>query len=195
MQDAKSRQVHKTQRLAAPDGSGVDIDDEIVPLIHSLWALNLNTVASCQDFGDGVAGQRAADPHPSRYGGDAFIAYHTGFAWLKMPLPDARCLTNMLLSTRFRDKISLRWTPGSWRMHVPLIPDANGEISLAAAAQIYFPREQIPDLTTILESIFQKDICRQAPPCRPTRARPAPIPARLSPDGASATSPTLRNSW
>ncbi|HET9079643.1 MAG TPA: hypothetical protein VFO01_03890 [Trebonia sp.] len=73
-------QVHPAQRLSAPDGTVADIDTEIVPLVRALWALGLATTASCQDFGEGTAGQRETGLYPSRYGGDAFIAYYTGWA-------------------------------------------------------------------------------------------------------------------
>lgn len=146
-------QIHPSQRLTAPDGTLADIDNEMVPLVRVLWALNLATTASCQDFGEGTAGQRAAMQYPSRYGGDAFIAYYMGYAWLKMPLPDTQRLASILLSTEFRDKITRRWTPGSWRMHVPVIFDENRGIALDDAAQIHFPRNQIPSLTAALEYI------------------------------------------
>lgn len=153
MTAAETPQIHPTQRLTAPDGTEVDIDDEIVPLVRAVWALGLNTTASCQDFGDGTAGQRAAKQHAPRYGGDAFIAYHAGYAWLKMPQRDAYRLLNMLLSTEFRDKVALRWTPGSWRIHVPIVFDEdNGQMAPAYAAQIFFPREQLNSLTSVLNN-------------------------------------------
>jgi hypothetical protein len=153
--DARAPQIHASQRLPAPDGAEVDIDDEMVPLIRALWALGLTTVASCQDFGEGTAGQRAASRHTPRYGGDAFIAYYTGYAWLKMPLPDTQLLARMLLSTEFHDKITQRWTPGSWRMHVPLVFGEARGFALAKAAQIHFPRNQIPSLTSALGEIHR----------------------------------------
>lgn len=147
-------QVHPVQRLTAPDGTEVDIDEGIVPLVRAVWALGLNTEASCQDFGDGTAGQRAATEHESRYGGDAFIAYHSGYAWLKMPLPDAYRFLNMLLGTEFRDRVARRWTPGSWRIHVPVVfDDDNDEMALAYAAQIFFPRGQVDSLQSALERL------------------------------------------
>ena len=88
---------------------------------------------------------------PSRCGGDAFIAYYTGYAWLKMPTPDAQRLANMLFGTEFHGKITRRWKPGAWRMHVPLIFDESRGIVLASTTQIHFPREQIPSLTVALE--------------------------------------------
>lgn len=147
-------QIHPTQRLIAPDGTEVDIDEKIVPLVRAVWALGLNTAASCQDFGDGTAGQRAATAHESRYGGDAFIAYHAGYAWLKMPLPDAYRFLNMLLSTEFRDRVALRWTPGSWRIHVPVVFDEDhGGMALAYAVQIFFPRDQVASLQSVLNRL------------------------------------------
>jgi hypothetical protein len=146
-------QIHPSQRLTAPGGTEADIDTEIVPVVRALWALGVATTASCQDFGEGVEGQREAVPHNSCYGGDGFIAFYRGYAWLKMPVPDAQLLADLLLSTEFHDKLARRWTPGSWRMHAPMIFDEHRGIVLANTAQIHFPKEQIPRLTSVLEGI------------------------------------------
>src|SRR5712664_3422691 len=58
MNDKAALQIHSSQRLTTPDGTKADIDTEIVPLVRALWALGLTTTASCQDFGEGTAGQR-----------------------------------------------------------------------------------------------------------------------------------------
>jgi hypothetical protein len=149
----REMQIHPSQRLTAPDGVQVDIDDDMVALVRVLWSLDLKTTACCQDFGEGTAGQREAKPHPSRYSGDAFIAFYMGYAWLKMPVADAQLLADLLLSTEFRNEVILRWTPGSWRMHVPMIFNEHRGIVLSNTAQIHFPREQIPRLTSVLENI------------------------------------------
>jgi hypothetical protein len=146
-------QIHPSQRLTRPDGAQVNIDDDMVALVRALWSLNLKTTACCQDFGEGTAGQREASPDRPRYGGDAFIAYYTGYSWLKMPVSDAKRLADLLAGTEFRDKVTQRWTPGSWRMHVPMIFNEHSGIDLADTAQIHFPREQIPRLTFVLENI------------------------------------------
>jgi hypothetical protein len=153
MNDTSVPQIHPAQRLTAPDGTQADIDTEIVPLVRVLWALNLTTTASCQDFGEGTAGQRAANQRPSSYGGDAFIAYYTGYAWLKMPVPDALRLANILIGTEFHDKVTRRWESGSWRMHVPAVFEENRGIILDSAAQIHFPRKQVASLTFTLERV------------------------------------------
>jgi hypothetical protein len=146
-------QVHPTQRLSMPDGVQVDIDDDMVALVRAIWSLNLKTTACCQDFGEGTAGQREASSNRSRYGADAFIAYYTGYSWLKMPVADTQLLANLLLSTEFNNEVTRRWTPGSWRIHVPVIFDEHRRIVPADTAQIHFPREQIPRLTSVLENI------------------------------------------
>lgn len=153
MDGIKTLQIHTSERLTTPNGSQAEIDTEMVPLILALWALNLTTTASCQDFGEGTAGQRRADQRASRYGGDAFIAYYMGYAWLKMPVADAQQLGNMLLGTEFHDKIALRWIPGSWRMHIPLVFDQDSGVNPDDTAQIHFLRNQITSLTAILGSI------------------------------------------
>lgn len=139
--------VHPTKPLIAPGGDIVEIDAEMISLIQAIWSIPLATIACCQDFGEGTEGQRNAKPAPSRYGGDAFIEYYRGYAWLKMPLPDAQELLNQLLHTTFRDHITLRWRPGSWRLSIPLVYNGSKGIIPADSAQIYFPRGQITDLT------------------------------------------------
>jgi len=127
------------------------VDTEIVPLVQALWALGLATTASCQDFGEGTAGQRKVDRRLPEKGGNAFIAYYTGFTWLKMPTPDAQRLATILLNTEFRDKVTRRWEQGSWRMHVPVIFDESQGIVPASTTQIHFPRQQVATLTRALE--------------------------------------------
>jgi hypothetical protein len=128
----------------------------MVALVRALWRLNLKTTACCQDFGEGTAGQREASPNRFSYGGDGFIAFYGGYAWLKMPVPDAQLLADLLLSTEFHDRVARRWTPGSWRMHVAMVFDEHGGIVLADTAQIHFPRKQIPRLTCVLEDMREQ---------------------------------------
>jgi hypothetical protein len=147
-------QIHPSQCLNTPSGAQVDIDEDMIPLVRTLWSLGLETTACCQDFGDGTAGQREASQNRFDYGGDAFIAFYAGYAWLKMPVPDAKLLVDFLVRTEFHDKVTQRWTRDSWRMHVPMIfVDNHRRIDLADDAQIHFPREQIPALTSVLENI------------------------------------------
>ena len=68
MIDNKAQQIHPARRLTTPNGAEADIDVEMVPLVRTLWALDLTTTASCQDFGEGTAGQRSANRHGTRYG-------------------------------------------------------------------------------------------------------------------------------
>jgi hypothetical protein len=146
-------QIHPSQRLTAPDGTRVEVDDEMAALVRALWSLNMKTTACCQDFGEGTAGQRKATPHRPSYGGDAFVAFYLGYAWLKMPVADGQLLANLLTGTEFHNEVTRRWTPGSWRMQVPMIFDEHSGIIPADTAQIHFPRNQIPRLTVLLENL------------------------------------------
>ncbi len=137
--------------LGGEAGHGRRLVADGLPLVRALWRLGLATTASCQDFGEGTAGQRNANPRPARYGGDGFIAYYTGWAWLKMPTPDALRLGNLLLGTDFRDRVDHRWQRGSWRMHIPFIFDDDHGIAPDDTAQIHLPKDQVPDLTRTLE--------------------------------------------
>lgn len=146
--------IHPCERLTTPDDQQVDIDTELVPLVQQLWTMDLVTVACCQDIGESAAGLR--DPQrttPSGHGG--FVDYYRGYAWLKLPLDDAQRLLNALLGTSFHDRVAVRWQPGSWRMHVPLVHGEKDSIDLAHAAQIHFPREQIAALTAVLRDLSQ----------------------------------------
>jgi hypothetical protein len=149
--------IHPCDRLTTPAGDVVDIDREIAPLVSALWKLGLTTLATCQDFGDGTAGLRELEQRPPRYGGDAFIAYWRGYAWLKMPTNDATILLNALLNTALGDHVRNRWQPESWRLHVPLIYEAGYGIDLAAATQIHFPRSQIAELTDVLADLHRNE--------------------------------------
>ena len=141
--------IHTYERLTTPDDAQVNIDTELVPLVRVLWARGLVTVACCQDIGESAAGLR--DPQrttPSGHGG--FVEYYRGYAWLKMPVNDGQQLLNTLLDTSFHDRVTIRWQPGSWRIHIPLVYNGKNGIDLANTAQIYFPRKQIPELAAVL---------------------------------------------
>ncbi|MGH3875202.1 MAG: hypothetical protein ACRDSR_27515 [Pseudonocardiaceae bacterium] len=144
--------IHPYERLITPDDAQVEIDTEMVPLVHALWANGLTTVACCQDIGESASGHRdPARTTPSGHGG--FVEYYRGYAWLKMPLDDGLRLLNTLLGTAFHDRVATRWQPKSWRMYVPLVYGRNNSIDLAEAAQLYFPREQVAELTAILTDL------------------------------------------
>ncbi|WP_030618220.1 hypothetical protein [Streptomyces fulvoviolaceus] len=128
--------IHPHETLTTRDGEQVEIDAEMVPTIRELWRLNFTTLACCQDVGEATAGVRAQNDKPLGYGADSFIAYHRGWALLKLPITDAMRLVAILAEEpAFADRVRRRWRPGSWRMDVPLVPDGLDE-----AALLHFPR-------------------------------------------------------
>ncbi|GAB2825966.1 hypothetical protein [Streptomyces daliensis] len=142
--------IHASQSLVAPGGELVDIDVEMVPVIQSLWQMGYGTTACCQDVGEATAALRAARKAPSRYGGDGFIAFHRGYALLKMPVPDARRLITLLLTTEtFHQRVRTPWRAGSWRKNVPLLCDESS-VDLSPNALLHFPRNQISELAKFL---------------------------------------------
>jgi hypothetical protein len=146
--------IHPTRRLRTPAGEPVEIDLDMVPLIRSLWALDLTTLGCCQDTGDYARARRAMLPHGESTGHSGFIDYHLGWAWLKMPIADTTRLTEILLATSFHDAIAIRWQRGSWRLDIPFVYDVNSGMGPATAVQIHFPREQIPELSSILSGFM-----------------------------------------
>nr|WSZ97294.1 hypothetical protein OH820_17965 [Streptomyces sp. NBC_00857] len=142
--------VHPTETLTSPTGNQADIDTEMVPVIRELWRLGFTTRACCQDVGEATAGVRAQRDTPLGYGGDGFIAYHRGYALLKMPVADAHRLVALLGAVvTFSARVRERWKPGAWRMNIPLV--CEGETAgLDDDALIHFPRTQIPELFSVL---------------------------------------------
>jgi hypothetical protein len=142
-------QVHSSRLLALPGGGEADIDLDMVPLVQRLWALKLETTGCCQDFGESIESNGHRSP-TSDHDRQRHADFYRGQAWLKMPTGDATALT-ALLGTHpvFRERMR-RWThPESWMSIVYIFPTDQGA-DLADAAQIHFPRAQIPELTAAL---------------------------------------------
>ncbi|MEB8338033.1 hypothetical protein [Streptomyces endophyticus] len=138
--------VHPYETLTTRDGQHVEIDEALVPVIRDLWRLGFRTLACCQDVGEATAAVRAQADRPLGYGAENFIAFHRGWALLKLPLLDAMRLVDLLATEPlFARRVGLRWRPGCWRMNVPLEP--NG---LSDAALLHFPVRQIPELADVL---------------------------------------------
>ncbi len=146
--------IHPTQQLCTPAGVPVEIDLEMVPLIRSLWALDLTTLGCCQDSGEYARARREMFPRSEPTGQSGFVDYHLGWAWLKMPIADTTRLTEVILVTSFRDAVAVRWQRGSWRLDIPFVYHVNSGMGPAAAVQIHFPREQIQELSSTLGSLM-----------------------------------------
>ncbi|MEU7045426.1 hypothetical protein AB0A77_30825 [Streptomyces varsoviensis] len=141
--------IHPHETLTTPAGEDVEIDLDMVPVVRELWRLRIKTTACCQDVGEATAGVRAQRDTPLGYGGDGFIAYHRGWALLKLPVPDARRLVALLAETPdFAPHVCHPWRPGSWRMNVPL-----GQDGIADDALLHLPREQLPSLAEALRAV------------------------------------------
>lgn len=140
--------IHPTETLTTPARETVEIDTDIAPVVLQLWRLGFTTTACCQDVGEATAGVREQRDAPLGYSGDGFIAYHRGWALLKLPTPDALRLVVLLADApQFADRVRLPWRPGSWRMNVPL-----GPAGLADDALLHFPRGQVPQLVDVLRA-------------------------------------------
>lgn len=142
--------IHPYAHLTTRGGDDVAIDVEMIPVIRQVWRLGLATTACCQDVGEATAAVRALNDHRQGCGGDGFIAFHSGYALLKMPCDDARQLVTLLASDPlFRNRVSQRWRAGCWRMNVPLTY-VGGTARVAEDALLHFPRIQIPEVTDVL---------------------------------------------
>ncbi len=144
--------LHPTQHLVTPGGVEVDIDVEMVPLVQALWELGLTTKGGCQDFGDSILnnGHRSTSPDDAR---QRFADFYSGQAWLKIPADDAKRLISVLGShPRFGPRMR-SWThPEAWMNILYLFPGDNGGADLANAAQLHFPRDQVPELAEALRN-------------------------------------------
>lgn len=144
-------QLHPSTPLIPPGADlAAEIDNEMVPLIQALWTSGWQTLACCQDQGEAVEAERERGQRGEPTGHQGFIAYHKGWAWLKMPTADAM---NLLAELRdhetFGPRIKIRWQKGSWRMHTPVIYQ-DDRFAAAPYVQIYFPKDQINELTANL---------------------------------------------
>lgn len=148
--------IHPHKHLTTPAGEQVGIDTAMVPIIESVWQMGFRTTACCQDVGEATRAVRDQKSIPAGYDGDEFIAYHQGYALLKMPCVDALQLVDRLAQApAFRDRIQHRWEMESWRMNVPLI-HADGAAVLAEDAMLHFPSDQIPELTQALATLHER---------------------------------------
>ncbi|MEW2634677.1 hypothetical protein AB0903_24300 [Streptomyces sp. NPDC048389] len=145
--------VHPHKTLTAPDGRQVDIDIAMVPLIERLWQMGLATTACCQNVGQATIAVRDQKGITGPYRGDDFIAYHYGWALLKMPRTDAIRLVDMLARVpALTEFIEQRWKAASWRMNVPLVHET-GTTDLAEDALLHFPSDQISAISQALACI------------------------------------------
>lgn len=146
-------QVHPAERLVTPDGAEVDIDVEMVPLLQQLWAMGLQTKGCCQDFGDSIGnnGHRSTTPDDDR---QRHATFYAGQAWLKMPLADAARLISAISDHPAFGQRVRRWThPEAWMAIAYIFPDDNGVAELTKAAQLHFPRVQVPELVEALSAV------------------------------------------
>lgn len=145
--------VHPTERLVIPGGGEIDIDVEMVPLIRRLWAMGLETKGCCQDFGDSILnnGHRSTSPDDAR---QRFADFYSGQAWLKMPTGDAtRLISTISNHPTFAHRLKLWTHPEAWMNIVYIFPGNEGGADLANAAQLHFPRVQLPELVTALSTV------------------------------------------
>lgn len=144
-------QFHPSTKLVPPDSSeSVEIDNDMAALVQALWAKGRQTGACCQDAGEATEAECAHGEPGEPTGHHGFIAYYRGWAWLKMPRPDALSLLAELSDHEtFGTRVKVRWQRGSWRMQIPVIHQ-DGEFAPAPYIQIYFPKEQIAALAAVL---------------------------------------------
>ncbi|SRR6266567_307667 len=144
-------QLHPSTRLIPPNSNeAVEIDNDMQALVRALWAAGWQTTACCQDAGEAVHAERAHGERGEPTGQQGFIGYHRGWAWLKMPTADTLgLLAELNHHEDFSARVKVRWQRGSWRMHIPVVHQ-DGRFTAAPYVQIYFPKDQIAELTAAL---------------------------------------------
>lgn len=131
------KRVHTGVRVSMPDGHEVVIDQELVPLMKALWAMEFVTLMSCQDVGEAI------DDGGTTIYSERHADYYRGRVWLKLPILDGQRLLRIVEAipdSDFREHLRGS-TPECWTSTVYLWPTG-----LADWVDIYFPRDQLPAL-------------------------------------------------
>lgn len=144
-------QVHPTVRLPYQGGL-VDVDENMVPLVQTLWARGFKTEGCCQDFGESIArnGHRSdtSAKHRKRH-----ADFYRGYAWLKLPEPDALRLIAILGKDPVFGERVRRWThPDAWQSITYVFPTDTGEARRTGAGQLTFPKNQLDALVRVLQA-------------------------------------------
>lgn len=127
--------VHETSQLTAPDGSKIDIDTGMKPLIAAMWYAGYTTAGCCQDLGESIGG---ANPRKA--------AYWKGWALLELPAGDARRLAGLAVAHDF----PMHWAEqDAWEMSIPVVV-IGGVPSLLNIVQIHLPASQLHDLAELV---------------------------------------------
>ena len=137
---------HPVKRLTAPDRTRADIDVLMVPLIKALWYAGYETVTCCQDIGE-VAGQSSSRS-----------LHWSGYALLEMPIRDMCELLDVVKETpQFKDR--MHWADdGAWEIRIQVMPfGIDGPAEPAPWAALYFPNDQIADLTRVVREDGWRD--------------------------------------
>ncbi len=127
-------------------GWSAEVDVELAPLVLEVWRSGIETIHSCQDVGENIAGLVAELPHlepvAEREEGRASI----GFADVAGLLAFHDALANAGPRDAFYERI-LHWaTPDAWQCVIGL--QERGLSRLAAASfQVRFPRSDIEEAT------------------------------------------------
>jgi hypothetical protein len=143
-------QVHPVECLVPPGGEEIEIDVEMAPLMRRLWSMGLETKGCCQDFGESILhnGHRSTTSDDDR---QRFADFYRGQAWLKMPLPDATRLISSISNHPLFEHRLRRWThPEAWMSIAYIFPNGEGVAEVTKAAQLHFPRVQLPELVEAL---------------------------------------------
>ncbi|HEX3960425.1 MAG TPA: hypothetical protein VHZ03_27940 [Trebonia sp.] len=136
---------HPVKRLTAPDGSRVNIDVQLAPLIKALWAAGYETIGCCQDVGQGISAS-VSNASAKRRG-----TYWKGYALLEMPVEDMCKLLDAVKGTpQFKDR--MHWADqGAWEIAIQVAPFGfDGAAEPVPWAQLRFPNDQISDLVDVI---------------------------------------------
>lgn len=145
-------QIHPSTPLVPPHhDEPVHIDDGMVTVVRAIWAHGWQTAACCQDTGEAADAERdLGQPRDEATSSHGFIEYYRGWAWLKLPRPDAFAfLEQMAEDDRLREPVTTRRGSRSWRLFHPVIW-SDGAFVATPFVQIYFPKKQIIEIECVL---------------------------------------------
>jgi hypothetical protein len=156
--------LHPVRRVTVGELSA-DIDEELAPIIESIWRIGLNTWTCCQNQGESNASWGQQLPHMK-----PIVESQLGWAYIDFPINDGLAFLNALAKSGPRDAFYLRmahWAaPDSWDVSARPMDSATFDEKLTSRFDLRLLLVRFPsyDRAEILRRLTEFEAGRLVPP-------------------------------